>query len=249
MSVPESNPRDSKLRGIFATTHWSVIAAAAQPEGSSAREALAQLCQTYWYPVYAHLRTRGYQPADAQDLTQDLFLRLLQKDFLSHLDPHKGRFRSYLLSALNHLIADEMDRRNSQRRGGREPHVSFDAAEAEDRFRLDPVDSDTPDRLFDRRWALALLERVLDRLRAAQVTAGRAATFEALRPFLVEGSGGVTYASVAAQLGQTVNAVAQAVSRLRRQYRRLFWEEISHTVTSEAEAQEEFRYLCSVMGD
>lgn len=236
-------------KGTFGTTHWSVVTAAANRNESQAQEALSTLCQTYWYPIYAYLRGHGHKPEDAQDLTQALFLRLLQTDFPSRLDPQKGRFRSYLLGALNHLLADSRDRQNAQRRGGTQPHISFDLAQAEGRFASETADNDSPDRIFDRHWALALLDRVLERLGAEQTEAGAGTTFAALRPFLIDGGNHQSYSAVATRFGQTEAAVSKAVSRLRQRYQHLFWEEISQTVTTHAEAEDELRYLCSVIGE
>ena len=239
----------SESQGVFATTHWSVIAAAADTESPQAQEALADLCRAYWYPIYAHIRSRGYNPHDAQDLTQGLFLRLLQKDFLMRVKPQKGRFRSYLLGAVKHFLADESERKNAQKRGGGKVHISFDAMEAEDRFLTEQADDQTPDRLFDRRWAWSLLDGVMERLRAEQTEESNAAVFEALRPHLVAGAEDKSYASVASALGVSETAVRQAVCHLRQRYHRLFWDEISHTVSTRIEAEEEVRYLCSVIGD
>jgi DNA-directed RNA polymerase specialized sigma24 family protein len=235
--------------GVFATTHWSIIAAVGHAEEPQAQEALAKLCAVYWYPIYAHLRSHGRSPPDAQALPQGFFLRLLQRDFFARFNPQKGRFRSYLLGALAHFLADEQERKNAQKRGGGQPLVSFDITEAEDRFLTDKADNETPDRLFDRRWALSLLDRVMERLRVEQYGAGKGTAFEVLRQFLVAGESEATYASAAVELGESTAAVSKAVLRLRHRYQRLFWEEISHTVSSPAEAEEELRYLCSVVGN
>lgn len=233
--------------GTFATTHWSVVRAAGQSGEAQAAAALEQLCRTYWYPLYAYVRRRGYGHEDAQDLTQDFLLQLLERHSFARVDRDKGRFRSFLLAALNYFLADQHDRANAQKRGGGRPVLSFDAQAAEQRYRLEPVEERSPDKLFERRWALALLDRVLARLEQEFREAGKAALFERLRGFLVAGEGEETYAEAAAVLGLSGDAVKKAVHRLRRRYLELFREEIAHTVADAAEVEDELRHLCAVM--
>jgi RNA polymerase sigma-70 factor (ECF subfamily) len=231
---------------VFATTHWSVVLAAGQSADTQASEALEQLCRTYWYPLYAYVRREGNCPEDAQDLTQEFFARLLARKSLSQVAPEKGKFRSFLLAALRHFLSDERDKACTLKRGGGAPHLSLDAQEAEDRYRLEPVDRLDAERTYERRWALTLLEQALTRLRDETIAAGKADAFEALRDF-VAGENDISCAEAAAQLGVTESAVKSAVHRLRQRYRELVREEIAHTLADTEEIDEEIRYLITVM--
>ena len=233
--------------GTFATTHWSVVLMAGQSTDSQASEALEQLCRTYWYPLYAYVRRRGHGHEDAQDLTQGFLLQLLERKSFARVDRERGRFRSFLLGGLNYFLADEHARANAQKRGGGRPVVSFDALAAEQRYSLEPLDQLSPDKLFERQWALALLDRVLARLEHEFQEAGKGDLFERLRGFLVAEVGQETYAAAAAGLGMTGEAVKKAVQRMRHRYYALFREEVSHTLADPAEVDEELRYLCAVM--
>ncbi len=240
------NASDSTA-GTFATTHWSVVLMAGQSSDSQASEALEQLCRTYWYPLYAYVRRRGHGHEEAQDLTQGFLLQLLERKSFARVDRERGRFRSFLLGGLNYFLADEHARANAQKRGGGQPVVSFDALAAEQRYALEPLDQLSPDKLFERQWALALLDRVLARLEQEFQEAGKADLFERLRGFLVADVGQETYAAAAAGLGMTGEAVKKAVQRMRHRYYALFREEVSHTLADPAEVDEELRYLCAVM--
>jgi RNA polymerase sigma-70 factor (ECF subfamily) len=233
--------------GYFATTHWSVVLTAGQSTDSQASEALEQLCRTYWYPLYAYIRRRGHGHEDAQDLTQAFLLQLLERKSFARVDRERGRFRSFLLGGLNYFLADEHARASAQKRGGGQPVVSFDALAAEQRYGLEPMDQLSPDKLFERQWALALLDRVLARLEQEFQEAGKADQFQRLRGFLVADVGQETYAEAAAGLGMTGEAVKKAVQRMRHRYYALFREEIGHTLADPAEVEEELRYLCAVM--
>jgi RNA polymerase sigma factor (sigma-70 family) len=246
MVVEEAIPGWSGPRQ-FTTTHWSVVLAAAQGETPESAAALERLCRTYWYPLYAHIRRRGRSPEDAQDLTQGFFRHLLERKPFARLHPDKGRFRSFLLAALNYFLADEHDRQNAQKRGGGREIISLDAAEAEARYRLEPTDDRSPDRLFERHWALALLDQVLARLEQDYRATGRDGLFQHLKPFLVEGGRTRPYAEVATDLGLTEEAVKKAVQRLRKRYGLLFREEIAHTLADPAEVEDELRFLSEVM--
>jgi len=232
---------------VFATTHWSVVLAAGQSNDAKASAALEQLCRTYRYPLYAYLRRRGYSSEDAQDLTQGFFLQLLERKSFARADPSRGRFRSYLLAGLNYFVADEHARAVAQKRGGGRPILSLDAEAAAERYRLEAVDERSPDKLFERCWALALLDQVLARLEQEFVLAGKAPLFHRLRDFLVVGAGEESYAKVAAEMGMTSEAVKKAVQRLRRRYHKLFREEIARTVEDASSVEDELRYLCEVM--
>jgi len=241
------NPQPTSGR-IFATTHWSVVLAARETDAPQAAAALEKLCRTYWYPLYAYLRRRGYGEHDAQDLTQGFFAHLFERDWLHGVARDKGRFRSFLLASLNYFLADQRDRANAQKRGGGQPTISFDAREAEERYRLEPVDERSPDKLFERRWAMTLLDQVLARLGQEFADAGKRELFNRLQPFLVEGTGEKTYAETAREGGMTEEALKKAVQRMRRRYHQLFREEIAQTVASPEEVEEELRHLCAVLG-
>ncbi len=233
----------------FMTTRWSIVLHAGRGEGTGARDALARLCGTYWYPLYAYVRRRGYNAHDAQDLTQEFFARLLAQRTLGRADPARGRFRSFILTALGHFLSDEWDKGRAQKRGGGHDLVPLDFAAAEQRFELEPADgTDAPDRAFDRQWALALLDTVLHRLEEDYARAGRTALFAALKATLVGGRESLPYAELASQLGSSEGAVKVAVHRLRKRYRELLEEEIDETVASPDEGREELRHLLRALG-
>ena len=232
---------------VFATTHWSVVLAAADSHSPQANEALEELCRTYWYPLYAFVRRQGHSPEDAQDLTQAFFAHLLSQDFLRNVAPEKGLFRSFLLACLKHFLADEWKKAHRTIRGGDQPHLALDSQSAEDRYRLEPVDRMDAESLYERRWALTLLERVLARLREQSTATGKEKTFDALQGFLLGEEGVETYAQTAAKLGLTEGAVKVAVHRLREGYRGLFRKEIARTVADPKEIEEEMRHLFAVI--
>jgi DNA-directed RNA polymerase specialized sigma24 family protein len=234
---------------LFTTTHWSVVLATVDQDSPQGAAALEKLCRIYWYPLYAYVRRRGYEHEDAQDLTQGFLLQLLQRHALRRVERGKGRFRSFLLAALNYYLADQRDRVTAQKRGSGQPTLSFlDGQEAQERYRLEAVDQSSPDKLFERRWALALLDLVLVRLEHEFRDAGKADLFKCLRLFLVAGENRERgYTDAAAQLGLTREAFKKAVHRMRNRYYELFREEIAHTVADPAEVPEEMRYLCTVV--
>jgi RNA polymerase sigma-70 factor (ECF subfamily) len=221
-----------------------VVLRAAKPDSSpQAREALASLCEAYWYPLYAYVRRLGHSPHDAQDLTQEFFGRLLQKHYLAGIHREGGRFRSFLLAALKGFLANEWDRAHAQKRGGGLSWVSIDAAAAETRFAREPADELTPERIFERQWAQALLSQVLTRLRAEYVAAGKQKLFEQISASLSQPRGAVPYAEIAGGLGMTEAAVKMAVQRLRGRYRELLRAEIAETVADAGEIEAEIRHL------
>ena len=234
--------------GRFTTTHWSLVLAAAGTADTHGREALAKLCQVYWYPLYAFVRRHGHGPHDAQDLTQEFFMRLLEKDYLGDVDRSKGKFRSFLLAALKHFLSKEWARAKTLKRGGGHTLVPLDTLSAEDRYRREPEDNATPERLFERRWALTLLDRVLTRLSEEYDTTGRRAMFEQLQGCLTGDSSLLPYAELAARLGMTEGAVKVAVHRLRQRYRGVLRDEIAQTVVDPAEIDDEIRQLFSALG-
>ncbi len=221
--------------------------AAGQSDTPQAVEALEKLCRTYWYPIYAYLRRRGCGEQDAQDLTQGFFAQLLERRSIQGVERAKGKFRSFLLASLNYFMADERDRANAQKRGGGRQVLSLDAQEAEQRYRLEPADEHSPEKIFEHRWAMTLLDQVLARLGQEFTEAGKLYLFERLQGFLVEGTGGKTFAEVARNVGMTEEALKKAVQRMRRRYHQLFREEIAQTVASPAEVDEELRHLCAVL--
>ena len=232
----------------FRTTHWSLVIEAGRADSPVAREALERLCRIYWYPLYAFVRRRGYSPADAEDLTQGFFESLLRRGDLAGVAPSKGRFRTFLLAALGHYLANEWRRGQRQKRGGGQAAVSFDALPAEDRYRLEPTAPEDPEHIYDQRWAWTVMEQALDRLRADYARAGKADLFELLRPSLAGGEDGASGADLAARLGISVGAVDVARHRLRRRYGELIRETIADTVASPDEVDAEIRHLRAVLG-
>jgi RNA polymerase sigma-70 factor (ECF subfamily) len=231
---------------LFATTHWSVVLAAANQSAPEAAAALERLCRTYWYPLYAYVRREGNGPEDAQDLTQEFFNRLLARNSLTQVAPEKGKFRSFLLAAMRHFLSDQRDRARTLKRGGGAEMLSLDAQEAEDLYRLEPVDRLDAEKIYERRWAMTLVERALARLREESVAAGRGALFERLRRY-VAGEREATWSEAAAELGLGEGAMKAAVHRLRERYRVLLRDEIAHTVADPTEIGEEVRYLIRVI--
>ena len=247
MPVQSSNPGSSDAAG-FAATRWTLVLAAARGKTSSrAADALAELCRIYWYPLYAYVRRRGYSTQDAEDLTQEFFFRLLAHEFLDEIVPEKGKFRSFLLAALKHFLANEWDRTQAQKRGGGQAIFSLDVPSAESRFRREPSHDLTPERWFERQWALTVLNRVLSRLQGEFATGGKAALFEGLKGFLGGGPTTASYADAGRELEMSEGAVKVAVHRLRRRYRELLRDEIAQTVSRPEEIEDEIRYLLSCL--
>ena len=231
----------------FATTHWSLVLAARDRAEPGADEALAGLCSLYWYPLYAYVRRRGHGADEAHDLTQEFFARLLGKDFLAGVDRGKGKFRAFLLAACSHFLANERDRVRAKKRGGGRAILSLSAADAEGRYSAEPADALTPEKLFERRWALALLQQVMTRLRDEFEAKGKGRLFDRLRGFLV-GEKGAGYRQAANELRLSEGAVKVAVHRLRQRYRELLHEEIARTVGAAEEVEEEIRALFAALG-
>ncbi|MBI5387006.1 MAG: sigma-70 family RNA polymerase sigma factor [Verrucomicrobia bacterium] len=231
----------------FATTHWSLVLTAQHGNPARAHEALSVLCRTYWYPLYAFVRRQGHGPHDAQDLTQEFFARLLAKNYLADVAREKGKLRSFLLAALKHFLANEWDRARAAKRGGAQAPISLDDTDAETRYLLEPADVMSADRIFERRWALTLLDQVLRRLRTEQADAGKLVAYEQLKPCLTGPKESAPYAELATKLGMTEGAVKVAAHRLRRRYRELLREEIAQTVASPAEVDDEIRHIIAVL--
>lgn len=210
-------------------------------------EALAQLCQACWYPLYAFVRRQGHGPHDAQDLTQEFFARLLAKKYLADVQRERGKFRSFLLAALKHFLANEWDKARAEKRGGGHTAIPLDVGTAEMRYGAEPADTETADKLFDRRWALTLLDQVLVRLRQEHVAEGKARQFDELKSCLTEGKGSIRYAELGARLDLSEGAVKVAVHRLRQRYREVLRAEIANTVATAAEVEEELRHLFAAL--
>lgn len=234
-------------REWFTTTHWTMVLNARDQDSPQAAAALEKLCRTYWYPLYTYVRRQGNDEDSAKDLTQEFFARLVHKNRLDHVQREKGRFRSFLLTSLKNFLSDEWDKARAQKRGGGQPLLSLDDDTAEDRYRLEPADSVTPDKLYEQRWALTLLDQAKARLKEEYAQAGKANSYERLRVFESGDPGGSTYAEIAAELGLTERAVKSAAHRLRQRYGELVREEVAHTVGSPAEIDEELRHLLAVL--
>jgi len=208
---------------------------------------MAELCRTYWYPLYAYVRRRKYDAHEAEDLTQEFFARLMAKNYLADVDRRKGKFRAFLLTALKHFLANEWDRSRSLKRGGGQVVISLDTPAAESRYGLEPFHNLTPERLFERQWVLTVLERVLAGLQAEFVAEGKQTIFDGLKHFLTADRPSSGYGQVAGELGMTEGAVKTATHRLRRRYRELLRREIAQTVACPEDIDEEIRYLLSCL--
>jgi RNA polymerase sigma factor (sigma-70 family) len=231
----------------YTTTHWSVVLAAGQEETPQATEALEQLCRTYWYPLYAYVRRHGHSPEDAQDLTQDFFAHLLARGFPRGASPERGKFRSFLLVSLRHLLLDQHRRADAAKRGGGQTVFSLDASRAEERFGGEPQHALTPEKLYERDWAMTLLDHAQSRLHEEYAAAGKGDFYERLKAFPLEGKSDRPFEQASAEFGMTTSALKSAVHRMRSRYRELVREEVAHTVADPSELQEEARYLIAVM--
>ncbi len=243
LDADHSTPSTAVPRDYFATTHWTVVLAAGRRRTAQSDRALEELCRTYWFPLYAYVRRHGHSREDAEDLTQAFFARFLEKNFLESVRSEKGRFRAFLLAALKHFLANEWDRARRLKRGGGVAPLSLDWQDADTRYRIDPADTLTPDKLYDRAWAVTLLERVIARLRDESAAEGKSKSFEQLKPFLTVGRSAIPYAQAADALGLSEGAARVAVHRLRRRYRELLREEISQTLSDPAQIEKEMQAL------
>jgi RNA polymerase sigma-70 factor (ECF subfamily) len=229
----------------FPTTRWTLVVAAGDPHRKEARAALASLCEKYWYPLYAYLRRRGYPVDHAQDLTQEFFTRVVQGRYLDRADPEKGRFRSFLLTSLKFFVADEADRQRADKRGGGQL-VSIEFSSGEERYQRQPAHDETPERIFERQWALSVLDGVMGKLRDEFVRHGRLEDFEQLKVFLL-GHSDAPYAALAREMDTSEGALKVAIHRLRKRYRELFRQEIADTVADPVEVESELRYLAAAL--
>jgi RNA polymerase sigma factor (sigma-70 family) len=234
---------------IFATTRWTVVLAAGGRGTPQADVALEELCRTYWYPLYAYVRRHGHSHEDAQDLTQAFFARLLEKNYLEGISNNGGKFRAFLLVAIKRFLANEWDRANRQKRGGGVAPLSLDWQDADTRYQINPADDVSPDKLYDRAWALTVLERVITRLRDENSAEGKAKIYSQLKHFLMAGKDEISYGQAAAALQMSEGTVRVTVHRLRRRYRELLREEIAQTLSDPAQADEEMQVLfCALAG-
>jgi RNA polymerase sigma factor (sigma-70 family) len=246
--TPPFSPEQGSERGRFVTTHWSLVLAAGDRDEAKARAALAELCAAYWPPLYGFVRRLGYDAEQARDLTQEFFTRLLEKDHLRAVDQERGKFRTFLLASFRYFLANEYDRATAQKRGGGRPVFSLDFRVTERRNKLEPCHNLTAERLYERRWAMALLEQALARLRAEHNRNGRGALFDALKVYLTGEKAAATHQQLAEQFGMTMGAVAVAIHRLRQRYREVLREEIGRTVNDPGEIDGEIRDLFAALG-
>ena len=245
MSTADTNvEQGDDARGWFQTTHWSVVLGTGLEETARADAALSNLCRAYWYPVYSYLRRVGHGPEDAEDLTQEFFARLIAKKFLKGIEPGRGKFRSFLLTALNRFRANEWDRENRLKRGGGQKPISLDGAKTEHRFLAEPMDeAASPEKLFERRWAMALLEQILAKLESEFCASSNAGLFAQLKPLLSGEQTELSYAQLGQRFGISEANVKVTVHRLRRRYRELLREEVANTVESPDQIDDEIRHL------
>jgi len=243
VKLGDSSHATTGERDAFNTTRWSVVLTAGQRLAPKADVALAELCRVYWYPLYAYVRRRGHTREDAEDLTQAFFARFLEKNYLEGLSAERGRFRAFLLASLKHFLANEWDKARRQKRGGAVLHLPLDWQTADSRFQIAALDEPSPDAAFDREWALALLNKVIERLREECVAAGNGAQFEALKVFLTAGKGAMPYAEAARQINVDERAARVAVHRLRKRYRLLLRDEIAQTLNDPTQVDAEMQAL------
>jgi RNA polymerase sigma factor (sigma-70 family) len=251
----QSNGEDEgkNERGVFATTRWSIILSAGDAAGEKQKghDALAELCRTYWRPIYSFVSRRGYSPEDAQDLTQDFFVTILRNNWFQRADPNRGRFRSFLLKSLSNFLNNAAERSHAQKRGGELNFVSWDewAAEAPSQMSLpdEALSSLPPEVIFDLRWAATVVEQTLRRLREECESKGRLRLFETLSSYLTGERADTSYADLAATLGIPESAVKKQLHNMRQRYRWLLRDEVSHTVENPAEVDGEIRHLCAAL--
>ena len=241
--------RESRATGsrVFATTHWSVVLAAGQGESAPAQRALETLCRAYWYPIYAYVRRKGYRPEEAQDLTQEFFAQLIERNHFRLADRDKGKFRGFLLARLDYFLAREWSRAHRQKRGGQFTFISMDEHSPEEWYRLEPADHDTPEKQFLRQWALTVLKQAMNALQTECEANGKGALFREAKSLISGERHGTAYTDISRSLGLAEGTVRVAVHRLRQRYGELLRTEVAHTLASEEEVDEELRYLFQVL--
>jgi RNA polymerase sigma-70 factor (ECF subfamily) len=245
--MTKNRPHDPRAARIT-TTNWTLVAQARDWNSPEARKALTALCQAYWYPMYAFVRRCGHSAHEAEDLTQGFFANLMVRDSLKEVDPSKGKFRSFLLAALQHYLSNQRARDQRLKRGGKILHLSLDFDDAESRFQREPGHVETPERLFERRWALTLLARVLEGLEREVNSENKGPLFERLKPTLMGESDAASYAQIGTELGMSAGAVKVAAHRLRKRFRALLEEEIGRTIADPGDLQEEINQLFVALG-
>jgi RNA polymerase sigma-70 factor (ECF subfamily) len=233
--------------GQFTTTHWSVVLAAAETSSAEAGRALAALCQSYWYPLYAYVRRKGYVVEDAQDLTQEFFSRFLGRNYLGSIDRQKGKFRSFLLASLEHFLAKEWTRANRLKRGGGQTIIAWDGCDPEERYRLEPADNWSAERIYERRWAITVLEQAMTALAAEYTASGKQSLFENLKPFISGSDDDMSYPELSSRLQMSEGAVRVAVHRLRQRYGESVRTEIARIVNRPEDIEEELRHLFTAL--
>jgi RNA polymerase sigma factor (sigma-70 family) len=238
-----------EARSVFPTTHWTVVLHAVGAPESGGQAALESLCHAYWYPLYAYVRRMGHSPEDAEDLTQAFFARLLEKDYLRHADRDRGLFRTFLLTSLKRFLINEWEKGRTQRRGNGEPMISWNKDDTESRYLAEPADTSTPEKIFEKRWAVTLLERVLVRLEQEFVAEGKAEQFKRLKVLLWGDKNSPPHAGIAAELHLSEDALNVALHRLRERYRRLLRAEVAETVDGPGEVDQELRHLIAVISE
>ena len=232
----------------FHSTRWSLVVRARDDHDHESQEALNDLCAIYWYPIYAYIRRRGNSPQETEDLTQGYFMSLLERDYLSRADREKGRLREFLLTDVKFFLSSKWREKTARKRGGGATHIPIDIGWAEEHYQHEPAETTTPETLFERRWALTVLQRVMDQLEAHYRKIGSEEMFKAVRGYLTWNSGEKPYAEVADDLGTSVGNVKTAVNRLRKRYRKLLEEEVLQTVAEPAEVEAEIRHMAAAMG-
>ena len=237
------NPSSTAPSDVFATTHWTVVLAAGRRSTPQSDHALEELCQTYWFPLYAYVRRHGYTKEDAEDLVQAFFARFLARNYLEGLSAERGRFRAFLLASLKHFIINEWKKSQRLKRGGGGAALSLDWETADTQFQIASNSEPSPDQAFDREWALTLLAKVIERLRAECEVEGKLKQFEKLKVFLTTGKGALSHADAAKLLGMDETAVRVAVHRLRKRYRQLLRDEIAQTLSDPAQVEDEMQAL------
>ena len=249
MQQPNPASTENQRADYFATTRWTMVLSAGRQTSAGSDRALAELCQIYWYPLYAYVRHRGQTKEDAEDLVQAFFERFLEKNYLDGLTAERGKFRAFLLAALKHFLANEWDKKQRLKRGGGAQILSLDWTTAEDRYHLEPPDADSPDRIFDRNWALAALDQVIKRLKNECIAEGKSGLFDQAKGYLTVGEAAIPYREAAQHLKMDEGAVRVAVHRLRHRYRELLREEIGGTLSNPAQVQEELRALQAALSN
>lgn len=247
MNAAQLVERERANPAQFTTTHWSVVLAAQSDGSEQAGAALSRLCECYWYPLYAFVRRRGFSPHDSEDLTQEFFYRLLDRNYLKAVDYRKGRFRTFLLVALERFLANEWRRVHTQKRGGLVTFISIDQQAAENRYASEPVSGLSPEEAYQQNCALALLDKALQRLRSEFEAEGKSEKFERLKPFLTTDATRSSYAELAQQIHSSEAALKMAVSRLRARYGELVREEVANTVSADGDVDDEIHALLSAL--